>query len=56
MKFGYIHVFNTHKPSNPDLVRSVYSIRLNKAEIKSLNEGKSRIVVTDNRLRLQYKS
>jgi hypothetical protein len=56
MRYGFIHPFNTHKPTDPKLKSKVYSIRLIPAAVKSVNSGVAQIVVKDNCLRLQYKS
>jgi hypothetical protein len=55
MKYGYIHVFNTHKPSNPEIVKQVYSIRLNQYDVTAIHNEQAEIKIHDNRLRLQYK-
>lgn len=56
MRGRYIHVFNTHKVSVPELVKRPYSIRLSRADIQALHSGKLEIVFIDKSLRLQVKS
>jgi hypothetical protein len=55
MRYGFLHPFNTHKESIPEFVKKPYSIRLNSLDVAALKNGRAVLVVSDHRLRLQYK-